>query len=427
MAILNKDIGFQTRIRSRAEALRKLPLQHAQIKDLIHFINTSKSKNSVLYVHIPFCKKKCSFCVYAKNDYNEDMIKSYFQVLERQIIEHAKLINFSKSISAVYFGGGSPSSVPISYIEKTLNIINKHYTLQTNCEITLECSVCDISDDYLYHLSKSQFNRISFGVQTFDTEIRKSIGRITAKETVIERITKVRNHFDNVFIDLIYNLENQTKRIIQDDLEQMKKLDLSGCSIYPLIDFSKKKDSTSNNDSENHENEFSLYKIIDDYLDSELNWKRLTAHQYNSKTIGSSSYVYSVSSGANIHAFGCGSGGKYGPFRYFTVNDIEKYIETANISVFEAAKTFKISENFTIFDTLLELPEILSINKDYVKQLPQNIIKCIDKLISIDLVSPKRNAYHLTQKGRFWTANIASFLIESIFLHNQSQNPSQHE
>lgn len=180
------------------------------------------------YIHIPFCKKICNYCDFCKFFYNEKWVEKYINSLENEINNKYK----GEVLDTFYIGGGTPSSLDIKSLEKLLIICNK-FKLNDNYEFTIEFNPEDINDDKLSLCKKYKVNRISIGIESFNKENLKYLGRdyIDFKD----KIDLVKKYFDNINVDLIYGLSIENFDILNKDIDNLLELDVPHISCYSLI------------------------------------------------------------------------------------------------------------------------------------------------------------------------------------------------
>lgn len=182
------------------------------------------------YIHIPFCKKICSYCDFCKNFYNDNIIDSYLNSLEKEI----KKIYKGDILNTIYIGGGTPSSLSITNLEKLFNML-KIFKLSNNYEYTFECNYEDINDELLNILKTNKVNRLSIGIQTFNEKYSKVLNRNINKTEIIKKVFLAKKYFNNINIDLMYALPNQNIEDLKKDLKEFIKLDITHISTYSLI------------------------------------------------------------------------------------------------------------------------------------------------------------------------------------------------
>ena len=185
---------------------------------------------SEIYVHIPFCKKKCNYCAFNSKISTKIEIENYVDAL----IQEIKNRKTSDKIDSIYFGGGTPSILEISQLQKILSALKDIFFVENSAEITVEVNPGTVDKIFLQNLKKIGFNRLSIGVQTFDDKILKILGRIHNKKIALQTVENAKNFFENISVDLMYGLPTQTLENLQEDLKIISTLDLQHISIYGL-------------------------------------------------------------------------------------------------------------------------------------------------------------------------------------------------
>lgn len=187
-----------------------------------------------IYVHIPFCRKKCKYCDFISFACNEDKMKKYFEVLIKEI--KSKKFCTNKEITTIYIGGGTPSIPDSKYIVKTIETIKNNFKISENCEITIEVNPGTITKEKLIDYKNSGVNRISIGLQSTNDRILNLIGRIHNYEEFLNTYNLVKEvGYNNVNVDLMLGIPTQTENDLIDSLEKVINLKPNHISIYSLI------------------------------------------------------------------------------------------------------------------------------------------------------------------------------------------------
>ena len=207
------------------------------------FESVFKKDNLGIYIHVPWCKQKCHYCdfysVAQDNEFsNEFYYNSYISNIEKEIQtrlnDNTQFKNFTK-VNTIFFGGGTPSILPIKYITKILNIINKYFKLEVDCEISLEGNPENITCDYLKNLYDIGINRLNIGIQTFNENFLKKMNRFYTKESYENILENVGNSpITNYGFDLIYGFPFQTFENFKNDLNKILDFLPKHLSIYSL-------------------------------------------------------------------------------------------------------------------------------------------------------------------------------------------------
>ena len=200
-------------------------------------LNLSTLGDMGLYVHIPFCKQKCMYCDFPAyqnlQDYYETYVYALVQEMDLWVSEHPE--SKSKPIDTIYFGGGTPTELSIQQLQVIVDKIKSTFTITDACHMTIESNPGEVDLQYLTKLVKLGFNRISFGVQTFDdkalTMLHRSHNGKKAKQAVYDAKEA---GFTDINIDLIYGLPRQSLEDIQHNLDIVKDLPINHISTYGL-------------------------------------------------------------------------------------------------------------------------------------------------------------------------------------------------
>lgn len=200
-------------------------------------LNLSTLGDMGLYVHIPFCKQKCMYCDFPAyqnlQDYYETYVYALVQEIDLWVSEHAE--SKDRSIDTIYFGGGTPTELSIQQLQMIVDKIKSTFTITDDCHMTIESNPGEVDLQYLTKLVKLGFNRISFGVQTFDDKALTMLHRSHDGEKAIQAVYDAKEAgFTDINIDLIYGLPRQTLEDIQHNLNIVKDLPINHISTYGL-------------------------------------------------------------------------------------------------------------------------------------------------------------------------------------------------
>ncbi len=192
-------------------------------------------KETAIYIHIPFCDHKCIYCdFYSIVSYEN--VSSYLIALKKEIDFFSEKYSEDRKIISLFFGGGTPSFMEPEYISEIIRHLKKNFHLVDDAEITLETNPGTVSKEKLRKFREIGINRISIGIQSFDEDELKFLTRIHDSKTAIKTVQDAAySGFDNISIDLIFNLPKQTKEIWRSNLEQAAKLPVKHISAYSLI------------------------------------------------------------------------------------------------------------------------------------------------------------------------------------------------
>ncbi len=324
-----------------------------------------KENISSVYIHIPFCKNICNYCDFCKVYYNKDLVDKYLEALEKEV----SLCYNQDFIETIYVGGGTPSSLNKKQLDKLFLVINK-LNIDNLKEFTFECNVNDITENLLVYLKSNGVNRLSVGIESFNTRLLNVLGRNNSN--VIEKIKLCKKYFKNINIDLIYGINGQSVEELKYDLDEFLKLDVSHISIYSLIlednTILKINDYIEINDDVSRE----MYDTICEFL-KQNNYTHYEISNFAKKGY-ESKHNLTYWHNKKYYGFGAGAAGYVGNIRYVNTKSVYNYIKHNRRS--EEIITDRIDmENFMILG--LRLVSGVS-NTDFKKRYQKEVADVFD-------------------------------------------------
>lgn len=190
---------------------------------------------SHIYIHIPFCESKCHYCSFNSfAGFKKNTIRKYFDALKIQLEFEIKRFELEKnSVTTVYFGGGTPSSVDANLYEPIFDIINNFAS--SHIEITVEANPSSSNTNWLDKMRKLGANRISLGVQSFDDKKLHFLGRLHSSESAKNAISRaVDSGFQNISIDLIYDTQYDSVDFVKKEVDVAVSMPVTHISAYSL-------------------------------------------------------------------------------------------------------------------------------------------------------------------------------------------------
>ena len=188
-----------------------------------------------LYIHIPFCAKKCLYCDFPSWQGCESYFEDYTESLLNEI-KNGERIYSDYDISTIFIGGGTPTVLSPKLLGKITDAVLERYNVESNAEITSEANPGTVDGYKLKEMKAMGINRLSFGVQAWQNNILKALGRIHDRETFLKNLDEAKNAgFENINCDLMFSLPNQTFKDWMETLENFSKLDIQHISAYSLI------------------------------------------------------------------------------------------------------------------------------------------------------------------------------------------------
>ncbi len=191
-------------------------------------------KNTIgLYLHIPFCEKKCHYCDFLTFANYDDRIDDYVDYLTKEMAlyrdEHYQL-------DTIYFGGGTPSYLSLPLMRQIIQGIYQNFEVLPDCEIAIEMNPESVTEEKITGYLDLGFNRFSMGVQSFDDNVLKVMGRLHHAKDVQEKVAILRDHqIDNFSLDMMFNNPNQSFEVLKEDVAALLELNPPHISYYSLM------------------------------------------------------------------------------------------------------------------------------------------------------------------------------------------------
>lgn len=188
-----------------------------------------------IYVHIPFCKQKCSYCDFISYSNKNNLVDKYIEKLKKEIKEKTENLN-EYEVTTIYIGGGTPSYIEGTHITEILDVIKNNYNIKKDAEITIEVNPRTAIKEKLEAYVKSGIKRISIGLQSCNAHLLKMLGRIHTFEEFLNTYKLAKETgFTNINVDLMIGLPNQTLEDVTDSLRKIVNLNPNHISVYSLI------------------------------------------------------------------------------------------------------------------------------------------------------------------------------------------------
>jgi len=380
----------------------------------------SSSETRALYIHIPFCRKRCSFCNFFENGAKPSRVTEYVNALCLQLVEAAATpFITSKPFDTVYIGGGTPTDMQANEILQLANVIQS-FPLKPNAEITLEGRINGFTNEKFDAALAGGINRFSFGVQSVNTEVRQAAGRFDDEQTILQRLSELAQHpTATIVADLIFGLPGQTFDIWMHDVESIINTGIHGVDLYQLINLSgsrmdsadKKGKFTDRADSQAR----SVMYAQGAALLENNGWDRLSNCHWRSDKRERSLYNTLAKQGIEIVPFGAGAGGSIHGHGVMNGRDLSAWHDAIKASVKVPGMVMSINEKNHIDKvikkgldggtlTLAELSISLRVHLQplFIKWQENGLGELVDGKLC------------LTLAGRFWSVNMQAGLFEYL-------------
>lgn len=359
-------------------------------------------KDLELYIHIPFCVKKCAYCDFLSGTANQETIEEYVQALIREI-ESFEDMKKRYQVVTVFVGGGTPSVLDGQQIERVFRALGEKFAMDSANEVTIEVNPGTISREKLGSYKRAGINRISFGLQSASNEELKQLGRIHTYEEFLESYMLARAEgFDNINIDLISAIPNQTIESWKSTVDKVLELKPEHISAYSLIveegtPFEKMygEDGCRKEELPDEDEERMIYQKTKEWF-KEAGYERYEISNYAKK-----GYACRHNLGywerKEYLGLGLGASSLIGNVRFQNTIEMNKYLETS-------ADAEKRKQNEEILTKEEEVEEIIFLGLRKMEGILKKDVetfcgKQIEKMISQGFLEEIKGRVRLTEKG----------------------------
>ena len=372
---------------------------------------------SAIYIHIPYCKQKCTYC----NFYFRTNLKDKNILIESLIKEISLTKNYLKEtkLKSLYFGGGTPSLLNKENLDLIFRKVKKYYQVSSETEITIECNPEDLTIEKLKDLKNIGFNRLSIGIQSFKDEDLVYMNRNHDRNQAINSVKNAKiAGFKNISIDLIFSLPNQSLKDWNENLKIAFELDIQHISSYSLTIEEKTK----------------MKYMIDNNMLSELEDVESSNHfrllvekcekrgfiQYEISNFGKKDYFSNHNSnywvGSEYLGIGPSAHSYNGESRSWNISNNSKYIQSIKNNIIPSnEEKLTNSEKFNdyIMTSLRTIwgSDLILIKKKFGDNIYYNLNHQIKKWIKSEDVYQEKDKIYLTTKGKYISDSICSDLF----------------
>ena len=383
--------------------------------------NPAGEKEGVIYVHVPYCDKICSFCNLNRKKLDNDL-EDYTNFLVSEFEKYGKTPYMkSKEIKVVFFGGGTPTILKEHQLEKIFRSIHENYNLSDDCEFTLETTLHNLNINKIKVLEKYGVNRLSVGIQSFAEKGRNILNRTFTKEEAIKRLKELKENFSGmVCTDIIYNYPEETVEEVMEDAKIVADLEIDSTSFYSLMIHEGSKMS-----KDIKENTFELnYQLETDrklhhaFLETLLATGEYEVMEHTKvvrKGKDRYNYIRFTHKGADILPIGVGAGGKIADTDIFRINNEKAF--------YMLSENTEEENRFKRISGLFQYPEVYF--TDLKKYVSEEVFVELYKLFKNFEAKGYMKVYdthtELTTEGIFWGNNISSVVLKKCLGGNRNE------
>lgn len=289
--------------------------------------------DALAYLHIPFCANHCVFCGFYRNAWKDSQSSVYTDKIIEEMAAEAEVRTGEGKIRAVYFGGGTPTALLTEDLVRLIRACYQYLPLAEDCEFTIEGRMSHFDLEKAQACIEAGANRISIGVQTFNTAIRRRLGRKHSGDEAFEYLAKLCELDAVIVADLMFGLPNQTDEVWQNDIARATELPLSGLdtyafNLYPMLPINRMIEKGAFPTPPGFDIQADQYAYTVETL-LEKGWEQVSNSHFAYPGHGERNrYNTLIKSDIPCLAFGSGAGGNFGGFSYQVQGDLESYLAT---------------------------------------------------------------------------------------------------
>ena len=383
------------------------------------------SRQHAVYIHIPFCQTRCLYCGFFQNASSQRAEDAYVDALLTEMARDASARQLRGTpIDAVFLGGGTPTSLSARNIARLLAAVRQAFTLRPDCEWTLEGRIHDLVPEKIDAWLSVGINRISLGIQSFHTELRRRVGRIDRREEVLRRLALLHSYDVTVIGDLIFGLPGETLEAWLEDVQTALSAPLDGMDLYQLNVYPGGRLDRAVQAGEvppcaDLPMQAEMYAAARAFLVAR-GVDRLSICHWRKSKRERSLYNSMAKAGAVIHPFGCGAGGNTGGCSLMLQRELGAY-----------ERGIAAGEKPIMMLAAQPAPALLSLSNQLidgmehgrvdVHRLEQCDARCGGLRTVLELwrrrgllLREESGAYRLTSAGEFWYVTISQSLVECL-------------
>ena len=289
--------------------------------------------DALAYLHIPFCANHCVFCGFYRNAWKDSQSSVYTDKIIEEMAAEAEVRTGNGKIRAVYFGGGTPTALLTEDFVRLIRACYQYLPLAEDCEFTIEGRMSHFGLEKAQACLEAGANRIFIGVQTFNTAIRRRLGRKHSGDEAFEYLAKLCELDAVIVADLMFGLPNQTDDVWQNDIARATELPLSGLdtyafNLYPMLPINRMIEKGAFPTPPGFDIQADQYAYTVETL-LEKGWEQVSNSHFAYPGRGERNrYNTLIKSDISCLAFGSGAGGNFGGFSYQVQGDLESYLAT---------------------------------------------------------------------------------------------------
>jgi len=372
---------------------------------------------TAVYLHVPFCSTRCLFCGFYRNATRKLGMRDYAEAVCEEIVrdsEHRWVA--SGPIQSVYLGGGTPTDLDPDSLSRILSTLKKRLPLSADCEITVEGRIWGFDEEKIAACLENGANRFSFGVQSFDTDLRRSMGRKVSGDEARAFLTALLESGNAVVVcDLIYGLPGQSRESWEQDVQTVCELELDGVDLYayaripqsPLVTALDKGRFPS---PPAVDEQARMFASGHDVL-RRHGWRQISSAHFSRETRERNLYNQMTKGGCHVIPFGSGAGGNVDAYACQLAPQLDRYNELCQAGYKPLTHLGKLPASHRPATRITEAIEAGRIDPRWIEASGcPGFAERADPLLTqwerAGLLTRHHELAELTLAGRFWHTNL---------------------
>lgn len=375
------------------------------------------------YIHIPFCQKKCLYCGFFQNFCQEERESAYIDRLVAELAMYSESPYMAVPVNAVFIGGGTPSALSPVNAAKLLKAIRQYLPLTNDYELTLEGRIADLIPAKMEAWLAGGVNRVSLGVQSFNTKVRQAVGRIDDKDTVLERLAALAGYNQAaIIVDLIYGLPYQAREVWLEDIAYLQTAAVDGWDLYQLNVYENSAlkqeiDAGRLPPAATVREQARMFADACQVL-AERPVSQISVCHWAANGRERNQYNIMAQQGHVMLPFGAGAGGKIGDFTLMQERDLKRYIQRIDGGEKPLMVMMKAHPAAALHDAVKNQLKLGYLDIAGLAEHFDPRIRELDVLMDIwaqtGLVVRGSQIDRLTVAGQFWYVNMTQSVLECL-------------
>lgn len=393
--------------------------------ELDRVLAVPRTGKSVAYIHVPFCETHCLYCGFYNRGYRPDESRLYADALIRELhLWEGRAAQDQGPVHAVYMGGGTPTALEADDLRRILREVKAVLPLANDCEITVEGRLSNFGPDKMEACFDGGANRFSLGVQSFNTAIRQSMGRVSTREELIAQLERLMSYNQAaVIVDLIYGFPRQTMELWLEDIAVAQSLYLDGADCYQLnvyrqTPLGKAIEAGKMPAGADIPMQSAMFAAGVAAMQNAF-YRRLSVSHWARTSRERNLYNLYVKGRAHCLAFGPGAGGTIGGYFYLNRSDYRTWQEQVHAGHKPVAMLARPAPHARLLRAVaegmeqswLDLPRL---EAEYGVPLARIWKPLFDQWSRAGLVERRGSFVALTLAGQFWQVNLSQLLQEYL-------------